>query len=122
VTSLFRNGLVLAALVTGVLSPALVRADTAGATTISVVASNWKFTPAVITVHVGKPTTLKLSAAVGAHGLASPDLGIPQTVIVQGTPTSVTFTPTKTGTYVLHCAIPCGSGHDHMVLTVKVVA
>jgi cytochrome c oxidase subunit 2 len=87
---------------------------------IDVVASNWKFTPSAIELHVGQTTTLRLRSVEGVHGLQSDDLGISQTVISsQGT--TIQVTPKKTGTYVLHCAIFCGAGHAGMTLTVKVL-
>lgn len=88
---------------------------------ITITAANWSFSPAVITVHVSKSTTLNLSSTAGVHGLQSTDLGIPQTVILPGKTQAVTFTPTKLGTFVLHCTVPCGAGHAHMTLVIKVV-
>ncbi len=89
--------------------------------TINVVASNWKFTPDTIALHVGEETTLRLTSTQGVHGLESADLGIPLTTISPGTFTSVKVVPKKTGKYVLHCAIMCGAGHANMTLTVTVV-
>jgi cytochrome c oxidase subunit II len=88
--------------------------------TIDIVASNWKFTPAKITIPVNDPTTLRLTSASGVHGLESADLGIAKTTITPGTFQLVTFTPTKPGTYVLHCAVICGPGHADMMLTIVV--
>jgi cytochrome c oxidase subunit 2 len=88
---------------------------------IDVVASNWKFTPGTIELHVGQTTTLRLTSTEGIHGLQSDELGIPQTVIMPGRWQTVQVTPTKAGTYVLHCAIVCGAGHPHMTLTVHVL-
>jgi len=97
-------------------------ADTSSAQPITITASNWKFTPGEITVHVGQPVTLKLTSAEGVHGLGSSDLGIPQTMLVPGSDKNVTFTPSKAGTYVLHCTIPCGPGHANMKLVIHVVS
>jgi cytochrome c oxidase subunit 2 len=88
---------------------------------IDIVASNWKFTPATITIPPSEPTTLRLTSAEGVHGLKSDDLGIALTTIMPNKFATVTFTPKKAGTYTLHCAIVCGAGHDDMVLVVKVV-
>ncbi len=88
---------------------------------IDIIASNWKFTPSTIELHVGETTTLRLTSSEGVHGLQSDDLGIPQTTIMPGSFTTITVTPKKAGTYLLHCAIMCGAGHADMVLTVKVV-
>lgn len=87
---------------------------------IDVVASNWKFTPATISVPVGEPTTLRLTSGEGVHGLKSDELGIPDTTIMPGKFVTVTFTPKKAGTYVVHCSIICGAGHPDMALTIKV--
>lgn len=88
--------------------------------TIDIVASNWKFTPAKITIPVNEPTTLRLTSSSGVHGLESTDLGIAKTTISPSGFQLVTFTPTKPGTYVLHCAVVCGPGHADMTLTVVV--
>lgn len=89
---------------------------------INVVASNWEFTPGTITLHVGQTTTLHLTSSEGVHGIQSDDLGIKQTMIMPGKGTDVTFTPTKAGTYVLHCTVFCGMHHATMALTIKVEA
>lgn len=88
---------------------------------IDIVASNWKFTPDTIVLHVAQTTTLRLSSSEGVHGLQSDDLGIPQTAIMPGSTRSVEVTPEKAGMYLLHCAIMCGAGHANMTLTVNVV-
>ncbi len=88
---------------------------------IDVVASNWKFTPDTITVHLNEPTTLRLTSSEGVHGIASTDLGIPKTTIFPNRFVTVAFVPKKLGTYKVYCAIICGAGHANMTLTVKVV-
>jgi cytochrome c oxidase subunit II len=88
---------------------------------IGIVASNWKFTPSTIQLHVGQTTTLRLTSSEGVHGLQSDELGIPMTTIVPGTVKNVEVTPKKAGKYVLHCAVMCGAGHPNMTLTVNVV-
>ena len=86
-----------------------------------IVASNWKFTPGTITVHLNEETTLNFTSSEGVHGVESADLGIPLTTIMPNKTVTVTFTPKKLGTYKVHCAVVCGAGHDDMVLTVNVV-
>ena len=88
---------------------------------IDIVASNWKFVPGKVTVHLNEPTTFRLTSTEGVHGIASDDLGIPTTTIMPGKFVTVTFTPKKVGTYKVHCAVFCGAGHADMVLVVKVV-
>lgn len=87
---------------------------------IDIVASNWKFTPNTITVPAGEPTTLRLTSSEGVHGLKSDELGIADTTIMPNKFATVTFTPNKAGSYVVHCSVICGAGHPDMVLTIKV--
>lgn len=89
---------------------------------IDIAASNWKFTPDSITLHVGETTVLRLTSNEGVHGIKSDDLGIALTMLTPGKFTSVSVTPKKAGTYVLHCAIICGPGHEKMMLTIRVEA
>ncbi len=86
----------------------------------NIVASDWQFTPNTITIAVGTPETLRLTSTSGVHGIQSDALGIPLTTIRPGQPVRVTFTPRTVGTYVIHCAIECGVGHNNMSLTVVV--
>ena len=88
---------------------------------LDIVASNWKFTPSTIELHVGQTSTLRLTSSQGVHGLESSDLAIPMTTIEPGTVKSVQVTPKKASKYVLHCAVMCGAGHPNMTLTVSVV-
>jgi len=87
---------------------------------IDIVASNWKFTPAKISIPVNDETTLRLTSSAGVHGIESTDLGIAKTTITPDKFVTVTFTPKKAGTYVIHCAVICGPGHGDMTLTVEV--
>ena len=87
---------------------------------IDIVASNWKFTPAEITVHVGETQQLHLTSSEGVHGIQSDDLGIPQTTIMPNKFADVSFTPKKAGTFVVHCSVVCGAGHADMALKVNV--
>ena len=88
--------------------------------TVDVVASNWKFTPATVEMHVGETTVLHLTSSGGVHGIQSDELGIPQTTITPGNIVDVSVTPKKAGTYKVHCSIVCGAGHGDMVLTIEV--
>ncbi|MBV8082546.1 MAG: cupredoxin domain-containing protein [Candidatus Eremiobacteraeota bacterium] len=88
--------------------------------TVDIVASNWKFTPGTIEMHVGETTVMHITSSGGVHGIQSDDLGIAQTTIKPGEFVDVSVTPKKAGTYVIHCSIPCGGGHGDMTLTVEV--
>ena len=87
---------------------------------IDIVASNWKFTPATITIEAGQEQTLRLTSSAGVHGIESDELGIKKTTITPNNFVEVTFTPKKAGTYKLYCAVICGPGHPDMLLTIAV--
>ncbi len=88
---------------------------------INVVATaEQQFQPAVVVMHVGKAQTLHFTSASGVHGIASTELGIPQTMIAADKPVNVVVTPKKAGTYKLPCTIVCGPGHAEMLLTIEV--
>ncbi len=89
---------------------------------VDITASNWKFTPNTITLHVGETTQLRLTTTEGVHGIKSDDLDIPLTAIPPGKFVTVNVTPKKAGTYVLPCEIMCGAGHSKMALTIIAVA
>lgn len=89
---------------------------------ITLTTSNWKFAPAEITVRVNQSVTLRLTSAEGVHGIQSSDLGIPQTLIEPGSSKTVTFRPTKPGTYTVHCSMFCGQGHGDMTLVIRVIS
>lgn len=95
-------------------------AQTAAAGTITIIAVPSTFTPNAIVLHAGRTTTLHFSHTQGVHAIASPELGIPNTVLAAGKDVDVAVTPAHTGTYVLHCQIVCGADHDTMTLTVTV--
>ena len=41
--------------------------------------------------------------------------------VSKGGTAEIAFTPDKTGTFVGHCSVFCGSGHGEMTLTLHVV-
>jgi len=101
-------------------APPLPTATPAGVRVINIVASNWQFTPNIITVAAGRAVTLRLTSASGVHGIQSNELGIPLTAIKPDQFVQTTFIPKAAGTYVIHCAIECGAGHSNMTLTIMV--
>jgi len=86
---------------------------------VTVHASNFQFTPSKIQARVGEETILRLTSDEGVHGISSSELGISKTLIVPGKSVDIAFTPATAGTYRLHCANFCGSGHAEMLLTVQ---
>jgi cytochrome c oxidase subunit II len=87
---------------------------------IEVTAKRFDFTPGEITLKKGEPVVLVLKSADVPHGVRFRELGV--TVNAgKGQTSEVTFTPDKTGTFVGHCSVFCGSGHGSMTLTLHVV-
>jgi cytochrome c oxidase subunit II len=87
---------------------------------IEVTAQRFQFTPAEITLKKGEPVVLVLNSTDTAHGLQFKELGL-ETKIHKGQPSEMAFTPDKTGTFVGHCSVFCGSGHGSMTLTLHIV-
>jgi len=87
---------------------------------IEVTAKRFDFTPGEITLKKGEPVVLVLKSADVAHGVRFKELGVSVNA-GKGQTTEVAFTPDKTGTFVGHCSVFCGSGHGSMTLTLHVV-
>ena len=101
---------------------AFVSATPASATqSVTVTAKNFAFSPAIVTLKEGQATVITFVATQGVHGLTAPDIGLNQTVTITSSPTTVTVTPHKVGTFTSHCAIVCGVGHAKMQIIFKVV-
>jgi cytochrome c oxidase subunit 2 len=87
---------------------------------IEVVAKRFAFEPGEITLKKGEPVILVLKSIDVAHGLRFRELNLDVKVAKGGT-AELRFTPDKTGDYVGHCSVFCGSGHGEMTLTLQVV-
>ena len=87
---------------------------------VEVVAKKFAFEPGELTLKKGEPVVLVLKSTDVAHGLRFRELNVDVRVKEGGT-SEVQFTPDKTGDFVGHCSVFCGSGHGTMVLTLHVV-
>jgi cytochrome c oxidase subunit 2 len=87
---------------------------------IEVTAKRFAFEPGEITLKKGQPVVLVLKSSDAAHGLRFSELNVNVKVGAGGT-AEVQFTPDKTGDFVGHCSVFCGSGHGSMTLTLHVV-
>lgn len=87
---------------------------------IEVTAKRYAFEPADITIKAGEKVDLVLTSADVPHGLRVRELGL-DLHAAKGKPAEVKFTPGRTGTFVGHCSVFCGSGHGKMILTIHVV-
>jgi cytochrome c oxidase subunit II len=87
---------------------------------IEVTAKKFSFEPGEITLKKGQPVVLVLKSADVAHGLRFRELNI-DVKADKGATAELPFTPQKTGDFVGHCSVFCGSGHGSMTLTLHVV-
>ena len=88
--------------------------------TIDITVKRFSFDPSEITVKKGQPVVLVLKSADVAHGLRIRELNVNIKVKAGGT-TQLQFTPEKTGDFIGHCSVFCGSGHGRLILKVYVV-
>lgn len=82
--------------------------------TIEVVASRFKFTPAVIEVTEGERVQLKVRSSDGTHGIGIKEFQVKAKVPKTGETVTVEFLAGKAGTYVVKCSEYCGGGHSRM--------
>jgi cytochrome c oxidase subunit II len=88
---------------------------------IEITAKRFGFTPGEVTVKKGQPVVISLKSMDVGHGLRIRELGVDMKVKAGGT-AEITITPDKTGDFVGHCSVFCGSGHGSMTFTLHVVA
>ena len=77
------------------------------------------YTPAEVTVKKGEPVVLVLATEDVSHGLKFKELNL-NAKFDKNKPAELAFTPDKTGDFVGHCSVFCGSGHGSMTLTLHV--
>lgn len=87
---------------------------------IEVTAERFAFTPGEITLKKGEPVVLVLKSVDVPHGIRIKELDV-DAKVGKGQTSEVPFTPGKTGTFVGHCSLFCGSGHGTMALTLHIV-
>lgn len=115
----------LLTLLVGVLAtPAFIvstgRAQAAAPRRIVIIAKRFSYDPGEITLKKGEPVVLVLKSADVGHGLRFRDLNVNIKIKAGGTE-EVQFTPDKTGDFIGHCSVFCGSGHGSMTLKLHVV-
>jgi len=71
------------------------------------------YSPDTIEVEQGVPVVLELTSLDRDHGFTVPDLGL-RIDVEPGKTARVRFVPEKAGTFLFHCDIFCGSGHEEM--------
>jgi cytochrome c oxidase subunit 2 len=80
---------------------------------IKITAKKFEFSPEKIVLKKGVPVTLELTSLDHKHGFAVPELGI-RSDIKPGETARVHVVPDKVGTFVFHCDVFCGDGHEGM--------
>ena len=88
---------------------------------IKVTAKKFEFSPDKIVLKKGVPVTIELTSLDRKHGFAVPDLGIRADVKPNET-ARVRVVPDKVGTFVFHCDVFCGDGHEDLNGTLVVEA
>jgi cytochrome c oxidase subunit 2 len=84
-------------------------------------AYKFSYEPDEIVVKLNEPVVLELTGTDVPMGFNAPDFAIRATII-PGQTSRVRFVPNKAGTFVFHCDIFCGDGHEEMDGTIKVEA
>jgi heme/copper-type cytochrome/quinol oxidase subunit 2 len=81
---------------------------------LRVEASQFQFTPSVVSVNPGDKVTIDLTSNDVVHGLYVDDYALNITAD-PGQTTRLTFVADKVGTFALRCSAPCGPVHPFMV-------
>jgi len=81
---------------------------------VRIEASQFQFTPSVVSVNPGDKVTIDLTTTDVVHGLYVDDYGV-DTTADPGRTSRLTFVADKAGTFALRCFAPCGPLHPFMV-------
>ena len=87
---------------------------------IVVTVKRFSYDPDEVTLKKGQPVVLVLKSADVAHGLRFRDFNVNITVTAHGS-AEAQFIPDKTGDFIGHCSVFCGSGHGSLMLKLHVV-
>jgi cytochrome c oxidase subunit II len=88
---------------------------------IPVLARKYTYEPAELTLKVNEPVVFHLTTQDVVMGFSVPDFGVRATII-PGQTIEVPMTPTKLGEFIFLCDVFCGSGHENMEGTLRVIA
>jgi cytochrome c oxidase subunit II len=87
---------------------------------IQITARRFEYSPSQITLKKDEPVVLEIKSEDVKHGFSLPDFSL-RSDVPPGETARVRFTPDKTGEFTFVCDIFCGSGHEDMQGTVKVI-
>ena len=88
---------------------------------IPMLAKKFTYEPAEVTLKLNEPVIFQLTSADVVMGFSVPDFKVRGTII-PGQMTEVAMTPNKVGEFTFLCDVFCGSGHENMEGTLRVVA
>jgi len=88
---------------------------------IKMTARKFTYEPAQVTLKLNQPVVFQLTTADVVMVFSVPDFAVRGTII-PGQVTEVPMTPTKVGEFTFLCDVFCGSGHENMEGTLRVVA
>ena len=102
-----------AGLALGSVGGGLLAAAPPAGTVVTITAHRFAYEPNLITVKKGQPVTIEISSSDRLHGFVLSAFGIRLDASPDGK-NRVTFTPQQTGTFLFHCDVFCGDGHEDM--------
>ena len=88
---------------------------------IAIKARKFTYEPNEIVLKVNEAAILEFTTADVVMGFNAPDFKARATII-PGQTARVRIVPDKTGTFVFHCDVFCGDGHEDMDGTIRVEA
>jgi cytochrome c oxidase subunit 2 len=88
---------------------------------IRITARKFTYEPAELTLKLNEAVVFQLTTQDVVMGFSVPDFATRATII-PGQMTEVPMTPTKIGEFTFLCDVFCGSGHEDMEGTLRVVA
>jgi len=74
--------------------------------TFNITGGNFYFVPNKITVNKGDQVTFVMTNAGGVHDLVIDELGVKTPILRTGQAATVTFTASKTGSFIYYCDVP----------------
>jgi cytochrome c oxidase subunit 2 len=88
---------------------------------IKIRAYKFSYEPDEIVLKLNQPVVLEFTASDVPMGFNAPDFALRATII-PGQTSRVRLVPNKSGTFLFHCDVFCGDGHEEMDGTIRVEA
>jgi len=87
---------------------------------IRIAARRFEYTPSIVEVKAGEAVVLEVTVSDVVMGFNRPDLKL-RTDLIPGQPARLRLPPQPVGELAFLCDVFCGSGHENMSGTIKVV-